>query len=282
MINIIGSLLEDWRESGVDDLSEPLLVTSCGYQKFLTKDYVISRPNGRSDFLIIYLIKGKGYYTFDNKKIEVKENNIIIYPPFTEQYYTYLGEDNTELYWIHITGNSVGEYLKKLQLSGKIHYVGSDNVFNELFEKIIHELQLKNPMFQQFITGYFIQLISQFARKMLQLQTNSTVLMKEDIKKAIELMYKFYNKNYSAEEYAGYCNLSVYRFIHKFKQATGMTPIDYITKIRINAAKELLANSTYNVCEIASIVGYENPLYFSRVFKKFTGVPPSKYRCYTG
>jgi AraC-like DNA-binding protein len=280
MINIMGSLLDEWNELGVEDLNNPLLVTSCGYQKFLTKDFFINRSNGRNDYLIIYLIKGKGYYCFDKEKIEVEENNIIIYPPFIAQDYSYLGKDKTELYWIHVTGNSVEHYLKKLELTEKRYYVGTDNALNELFERIIQELQLKNSMYEEIITGYFIQLIAALSRKKLQVDKNSAVLMKEDIKKVIELMYKSYNKNYSAEEYAKYCNLSLYRFIHKFKQYTGMTPIDYITKIRVNAAKELLVNSTYNISEIASIVGYENPLYFSRVFKKVTGIPPSKYKGY--
>ena len=57
-----------------------------------------------------------------------------------------------------------------------------------------------------------------------------------------------------------------------------MTPQRYLTDIRLNQAKELLISSSLNVGEIAAIVGYENALYFSRVFRKYAGLSPSAYR----
>ena len=58
----------------------------------------------------------------------------------------------------------------------------------------------------------------------------------------------------------------------------GMTPMQYITFLRITRAKELLRSTDYSIQEISSMVGYENPLYFSRIFKKQTGYSPSEYR----
>ena len=55
-------------------------------------------------------------------------------------------------------------------------------------------------------------------------------------------------------------------------------PLQYILSIRIYNAEALLKSNQYNVTEISSIVGYENPLYFSRIFKKVKGVSPSEYR----
>ena len=57
-----------------------------------------------------------------------------------------------------------------------------------------------------------------------------------------------------------------------------MTPLQYILSLRISNAQSLLETTKYNVTEIASIVGYENPLYFSRIFKKQVGLSPSEYR----
>lgn len=54
--------------------------------------------------------------------------------------------------------------------------------------------------------------------------------------------------------------------------------MQYITSTRIARAQGLLESTDYNISEIASIVGYENPLYFSRIFKKLVGVSPRKYR----
>ena len=58
----------------------------------------------------------------------------------------------------------------------------------------------------------------------------------------------------------------------------GVPPCKYLTSIRINKAKELLESTDCPVSEIGSIIGYENPLYFSRIFKKQTGLSPAAYR----
>ena len=52
----------------------------------------------------------------------------------------------------------------------------------------------------------------------------------------------------------------------------------YLTNIRINEGKRLLLETSFNVSEVALIVGYENPLYFSRVFRKVVGMPPREYQ----
>jgi len=55
-------------------------------------------------------------------------------------------------------------------------------------------------------------------------------------------------------------------------------PMQYITSLRIAAAKGYLENSDKSIAEIAAAVGYENALYFSRIFKKRTGMTPSEYK----
>ena len=72
--------------------------------------------------------------------------------------------------------------------------------------------------------------------------------------------------------------MSVGWFIRCFKQYTGTTPMRYIVSLRITNAQVLLETTDYNVTEIGNIVGYDNPLYFSRIFKKQKGVSPSEYR----
>ncbi len=57
-----------------------------------------------------------------------------------------------------------------------------------------------------------------------------------------------------------------------------MTPMQYVLSLRISNAQSLLENAEYNVSEIASMVGYDNPLYFSRLFKKQVGAAPTEYR----
>jgi len=59
---------------------------------------------------------------------------------------------------------------------------------------------------------------------------------------------------------------------------TGTTPKQFILQKRINNAETLLQNKQYNIKEIAQIIGYDNPLYFSRIFQRTKGISPSEYR----
>ena len=52
----------------------------------------------------------------------------------------------------------------------------------------------------------------------------------------------------------------------------------YLTELRVNKAKVLIATNTMNLSTIAPLVGYSDPLYFSRVFKKTTGIPPTEFQ----
>ena len=86
------------------------------------------------------------------------------------------------------------------------------------------------------------------------------------------------NEEINIEEYAQTHNMSTSWFIRNFKQYTGFTPLQYILSVRIYNAEALLKSNMYNITEVASIVGYDNPLYFSRTFKKLKGISPSEYR----
>jgi len=87
-----------------------------------------------------------------------------------------------------------------------------------------------------------------------------------------------YNRDINIEEYAVSRGMSVSCFIRNFKKFTGTTPMQFITSIRITNAQMLLETTNYAVNEIARIVGYDNPLYFSRLFHKQKGCSPSEYR----
>lgn len=87
-----------------------------------------------------------------------------------------------------------------------------------------------------------------------------------------------YTEELSLEKAADYVHLNAYYFSKIFKQQTGETFIDYLTSLRIGKAKELIAQGGYSLKEICYMAGYNDPNYFSRVFKKVTGVTPTEYR----
>lgn len=106
-------------------------------------------------------------------------------------------------------------------------------------------------------------------------ETSETSRMIRSIKKYI---LHHYDKEISLEIIAQEMNLSANYLSNLFKKETKENLIEYVTKVRINKAIEYLRTTDLKIYEIGKQVGYENEHYFSRVFKKITGVSPNRYR----
>ena len=87
-----------------------------------------------------------------------------------------------------------------------------------------------------------------------------------------------YQKDLSLDEVSRRMDLSPYYFSKLFKEETGNNFVEYVTDLRMQKAKELLAEDGKSMKEICISVGYGDPNYFSRIFKKNTGVTPTEYR----
>ncbi len=99
------------------------------------------------------------------------------------------------------------------------------------------------------------------------------------ISKAQDYIKQNYNKDISLESTAEIINISPYYFSKLFKEETGTNFSDYLTDLRISRAKELLnQDPDMNIKEISIEAGYSNPNYFSRIFKKWTGMTPTEMR----
>lgn len=103
--------------------------------------------------------------------------------------------------------------------------------------------------------------------------------------KLIELSKKYIQNNYDKKltlsELANHLAISTGHLSSTFKKVTGVTISDYIANIKIEKAKELIDENTYLFYEISDMLGFENPYYFSRVFKKVTGLSPREYKLHS-
>jgi two-component system, response regulator YesN len=98
------------------------------------------------------------------------------------------------------------------------------------------------------------------------------------IRRATDYIIENYRKDITLEEVSKEVNISPHYFSKLFKDEMGENFIDYLTTLRINAAKEIMKISLMSVKEICYEIGYGDPNYFSRIFKKIVGVTPTEYR----
>ncbi|MFT9392416.1 helix-turn-helix domain-containing protein, partial [Bifidobacterium sp.] len=98
------------------------------------------------------------------------------------------------------------------------------------------------------------------------------------IQSAITYFHRHYPSDINIDAYAHDHGMSVSWFIRSFREASGKSPLRYLIDIRIREAKLLLETTSYSIGEVADMVGYANPLYFSRLFRSHVGMSPSQYR----
>lgn len=98
------------------------------------------------------------------------------------------------------------------------------------------------------------------------------------IQKSVEYMRENYNEKLTIDDISQAVYLSPCYLSKIFKNELGCTIMEFLTKVRIDEAKKLLRNPRYNVMQVACEIGFDDPSYFTKVFKKIEGVTPSHYR----
>lgn len=100
----------------------------------------------------------------------------------------------------------------------------------------------------------------------------------EPIVGAQQYIEKNYGKALTLEVLAGRCNMSVRNFIRRFQQATSNTPLEYLQRVRIEAAKKMLEHSNIGMVQVAAKCGYEDVDYFRKIFRRHVSMTPKAYQ----
>lgn len=107
---------------------------------------------------------------------------------------------------------------------------------------------------------------------------SSSNVFSEHIEEAIRYMRNNLDQKIDMDELASHVHLSHSGLIWKFKQELNTTPSQYLILLRLRHAKQLLLNYSYNISEVSAMCGYQNPYYFTNVFRKYTGRSPTEFR----
>ena len=266
-------------ETDLENMQVPLRINSSGVYRVISRPSMSTlRPKGRADYQLIYIASGSAWFTIGQEKVEVGEGNLVLPRPFVRQEYVYYGKDKPEAFWVHFTGSRAESLLEEAGFAqNQILYAGVFSEYRDLFFQMIRELQVFRPAYEDLLPLLLEQLLLLVRRHRMEGPGERHRIQKE-MEKAIHYFNENYYRDIKIEDYARQQHMSTCWFIRSFKQYMNVPPLKYLTSVRIRRARELLETTDYTVSEIGALVGYENPLYFSRIFKKQTGVSPAGYR----
>lgn len=265
----------------IKDKSKPLIVGSCGmYRLRTTKILPTWRPRGRLDYQLLYVASGKAHFFFNGKEETVPAGYMVLYQPRQEQHYEYYGEEKPEVYWVHFTGGDVKALLKHFDIPSdkNVFFSGVPSAYQHLFKEMIRELQSCRTGYQELLEMYLRQIFLQIQRTRQENSPTINTYIQKEMEHAQQYFQEHYNEDIQIKDYAKSRSMSVSWFLRSFKEFVGQPPAQYLLTLRMDNAVSLLETTDYNVAEISAIIGYDNSLYFSRLFKKHKGVSPSEYR----
>lgn len=259
--------------SDILPLFEDLYITECGLSYIEGRDYHFIREAGRPDYHLIYLIKNRGTFLTSDATVQLYAGELILLPPHKRHGYQINNRDGAVYYWMHFDGEKAAEFLASFGLSCETVYnIGLSARIPRLFDSIIEELQTQLPRYPEICAGLLRQILAIISQKVsLPAQTRT-------IQSAIRAIGRDFRENIPLEEYAQDCGYSKYHFIRLFKEATGQTPVSYRNALRIENACSLIENTPYTLQEISDALGFSDPSYFSKMFKKYMGQSPQQYK----
>lgn len=232
-----------------------------------------------NEFQIIYITEGQGIFEDKKKKNAVKTGSLIIVR--NNQWHRY--RPNIRSGWVENYIGFNGELSAHfLEINKVLHgeVVINCGIHEELIDtyyKIFTLVQEEKPGFQQIASGLIIKLIGYIVAFQKQRQFSGKSIEKT-IEQAKFIIRQKVETSLSMEALAEDLNIGYSYFRKMFKTYTGLSPHQYCLDLKIKRSKELLLTTNLTIKEIAYQLNFDSIHYFSRLFKKKTGVSPSSFR----
>ena len=257
-----------------------LKVNNCGYGSYAAHEVpkTTFREFGRVDYHVLYVLHGVGEAWHNQEKYRLEAGDGVVYLPGEAQEYSFpMGEASMTL-WVHFSGTAVDEILQQCGLHGGKFRVASHDAVETIGARLVREFVLlkgktaSGDSAEVTVNGLLMRFLATLT------QPKKSLSADEPLISVLEYINRNYIRSDSMEMLASLCRLSTSRFLHRFKELTGVSPNQYRISLRMERAKEYLADATLSVTEVANAVGFSDPLYFSRCFRRENGISPQEYR----
>ena len=231
---------------------------------------------------LFYVVDGKGVFNIQGQRFPVKANDFVIINPQVE--HTELSSPDEPLEYIVLGINGLS-FSNLTPVSEGGHPFSFFNLRDE--QKDI--LRYLNAMVQEATSQSMsyelvchnlleILLIKILRHQHFDLEVGKQSKATKDISFIKHYLETYYHESIQLEDLASMTHLSRFYISHSFKKEIGMSPMEYLIAIRIKESKILLRTTNYSISQVADIVGFTTPTYFSKQFRKSTGISPTDYR----
>lgn len=250
--------------------SKSIAVYYCGYEKCESgHDF---GPAVRTQYLLHYVISGRGEYTVGGKTYPVTAGQAFLIKPSELTYYRADEADPWEYMWMAFDGIDGKELVRRTGLEGT--YVASipePEEFRRCLARMIGEFQKGGS------SEY--RILSCFYGAMAQLEQPESVGTYEEeyFRKAVDYIQNNYSYPVKIADLARYVGIDRTYLYKIFQNREGVSPKQYLLLVRVNAAKNMLRTQQYSVGEIALSCGFSDSPSFCNHFKRITGRTPGQF-----
>ncbi len=230
---------------------------------------------GEND-LFFFVLEGECFLNIDSESHIVKPGQLAYLPKGKRRAYTHISERFT-MYEMAFSATANGENIMDLLGLTKNNYVidiADVEQMRLLFETSHRKELFKNPIYDISWCANILNIIRIYTEERQKTNSQDSIIFKP----VLQHMTNNIDKSIKTEEFAAIVYMQPTYFIRRFKKCFGMPPGAYFNRLKIYKTMGMLAGTELPVEEIASSVGIDDTSYFARLFKKYCGVSPSKYR----
>ena len=258
-------------------LIKDLYITAIGYYPKANHHHR-ERKSGSLQHILLYCVEGSGYIHIGRKDYELKPNSYFIVPKGVPHRYGTSDSDPWSIYWIHFSGDDSNILYSRYTRDAEpeVLVIPYDEGRNKLFDLIFS--MLENNYSTRNLELINIKLLEYLSSFIYHEEMYPSYYTEDTINNSIEFMKKNLGHTYNIKELADMLGYSVSHYSALFKKKTGFSPIHYYIQLKIQKSCQYLYFTNMNIKEICNKIGFDDPYYFSRMFKKMMGSSPAKYR----
>lgn len=233
------------------------------------------RRTDPEDDLLIYCKSGSGWLETEDGRFEVLAGDLLVLPHGRPHAYGADPQRPWTLYWVHCAGEQVSDFLRPL--GAGVRHVGVQPRLLADFDALLalRRQGLSQPHFVHAALQWQCLLSALALQPVQRRQLRGRPL---DIEAVQAHMRTHLHEVLNLDELAAAFSLSRFHFAKRYRALTGQAPIEAFIQMKMAHACRLLDESAAEVRQVAEQLGYADPYYFSRLFRKVVGVAPSRYR----